>query len=453
MSPTYYLKSAILLAVVLLKTGGVDLLTSSVSASTTGNGGNHNCSSSHSCSGGLSGHASSGTSTFGSSSGISYNSAAHSSTPGIGGSYSYNSASGGNTYGGGYGYNGYSNNSANGGYGNNGYSNNSANGGYGNNGYSNNSTNGGYGNNGYSNNSANGGYGSNGYSNTANGYGNNGYSNNSTNGGYGNNGYSNNSANGGYGYNRSANNGYGFLRHSSTRLVTPYQTPPIDINSYNQALNLAAEREFGLSKAKNAVDHLQSVFDAQRGNLSDEDRTSMATRIAHYSSTAQDATSYDALEEHTRRLESEIYDKTMFTGTLLSKPLLSDTLDPLSSSDEPLDARPLGLAPFSIPVVRPVSYTHHADRSGNSSSPTAFREPPAVSLSSLFEQEETRLIKLHELQALGTFDIDQYSARILNLRNQSKTIAAGKDLSPRQDASLRRALAELDREISDQTSH
>lgn len=74
---------------------------------------------------------------------------------------------------------------------------------------------------------------------------------------------------------------------------------------------------------------------------------------------------------------------------------------------------------------------------------------PRVSVVQLIHKQETELIQLHAEGRLGSFDVDNLSARLLAIKkNYAVMISNRGSLSPSQESTLRGDLSNLDRDIT-----
>ncbi len=72
----------------------------------------------------------------------------------------------------------------------------------------------------------------------------------------------------------------------------------------------------------------------------------------------------------------------------------------------------------------------------------------SVPVPSLMNSTEDRLLRLHDHNEIGTFDIDEFSQRLLQIkRNYATMIEKKSRLSPSQDTEIRAELSGLNKEI------
>ncbi len=82
-----------------------------------------------------------------------------------------------------------------------------------------------------------------------------------------------------------------------------------------------------------------------------------------------------------------------------------------------------------------------------------WRDPSAeiskIPLLTLFQTVEEKIIRMHEYDEIGTFDIDEFSQELLAIkRNYSAMIERCRNLLPEQDSEVRTQLIALDKELS-----
>lgn len=207
--------------------------------------------------------------------------------------------------------------------------------------------------------------------------------------------------------------------HSSTFAQPLNSPPPGDYAGALQKLN----NDLAQSRMNYAVQHLQQVYDSNKDSLQPAERSEFIAKFSQLQQQAPSEESIDSIEQITRSLEAEIIDKTMFSSSLLQE----------TSASTPQ------FTP-SAPLIEPVSL---------SPEPVFIATPPPASFDKSLSKTESRLLELHQVQAIGSFDMDRFSHRLGIIKQSWKALA--QDAAIEDKSRLQEQLRKLDRDIASRT--
>ena len=185
-----------------------------------------------------------------------------------------------------------------------------------------------------------------------------------------------------------------------------------------------------------------AVFDYQELENRINKLREKATREHLVSSGANNSAYTADLTDEARKIEMAIIEKSLLHKADFDT---APTPTKASAANTSVDILPTATEPPQPSLL------HTGSVSSDRLVPTPVRQAPdspAPTLAKTFEKTENRLLDLHEAKRLGTFDIDAFSKRMLQLKHSCKKMAAktGK-LSKKQEAWLRLELEKINQDI------